>query len=147
MNIGRCYNWMLSEDLISFFGRKWSVIKLILDSGLAHWSRWAYSSFQQKAKRVTQRSDGVDAVMITIPNYMHYPTAKIFLDAGFDVICDKPLTNTIEEASSLGDCAHFLSWRNCEWSGTCRLYALRRRLCSCTSNCLLSVYGYKTIKH
>ena len=64
---------------------------------------------QQKAKRVTQRNDGVDAVMITTPNYMHYPTAKIFLDAGFDVICDKPLTNTIEEASSLGDCAHFLS--------------------------------------
>ena len=25
------------------------------------------------------------------------------------MICDKPLTNTIEEASSLGDCAHFLS--------------------------------------
>jgi predicted dehydrogenase len=49
------------------------------------------------------RDDGVDAVMITTPNNMHYTAAKIFLDAGIDVICDKPLTNTIEEASLLGD--------------------------------------------
>jgi len=73
-----------------------------------------HCSFQQRAKQETQRVGGVDAFMITTQNNMHYPTAKIFLDAGFDVICDKPLTNTIEKASSLGDCAHFLSWCKCE---------------------------------
>ena len=69
-----------------------------------------HCSFQQRAKQETQRVGGVDAIMITTPNNMYYPTGKIFLDPGFDVICDKPLTNTIEKASSLGDCAHFLSW-------------------------------------
>ena len=63
----------------------------------------AYSSFQQMAELEQKRDDGVDAVMITTPNNMHYPAAKTFLDAGIDVICDKPLTNTVEEASLLGD--------------------------------------------
>ena len=71
-------------------------------------------SFQQWAKQETQRVGGVDAVMIRTQNNMYYPAAIIFLDAGFDVICDKPLINTIEEASSLGDCAHFLLCRKCE---------------------------------
>jgi len=73
-----------------------------------------HCSFQQRAKQETQRVGGVDAVMITTQNNMYYPTAIIFLDAGFDVICDKPLTNTIEEASSLADCALFLLCRKCE---------------------------------
>ena len=42
---------------------------------------------------------------------------RAIVDSGtseIDVICDKPPTNTIEEASSLGDCAHFLLCRKCE---------------------------------
>ena len=68
-------------------------------------SNRAYSSFQQMADQETKLENGVDAVMITTPNNMHYLAAKTFLEVGIDVICDKPLTNTIREAYLLGDAA------------------------------------------
>jgi len=37
---------------------------------------------------------------------MHYPVAKAFLEAGFHVICDKPLTTTVEEALDLAAIVH-----------------------------------------
>ena len=52
------------------------------------------------AQAEAQRPDAIDAVMITTPNNMHFSAANVFLEAGFDVICDKPLTNTLEEASA-----------------------------------------------
>ena len=58
----------------------------------------AYLSFEEMAQAEAQRPDAIDAVMITTPNNMHFSAAKVFLEAGFDVICDKPLTNTLEEA-------------------------------------------------
>ena len=61
-----------------------------------------HCSFQQRAKQETQRVGGVDAVMITTPNNMHFPTGKIFLDPGNDVICDKPLTHTIKSVFARG---------------------------------------------
>jgi len=61
----------------------------------------AYHDFDEMVEKELKRSDGVDAVMITTPNNMHYPAAKVFLESGIDVICDKPLTNTIEEAKDL----------------------------------------------
>ena len=60
-----------------------------------------YISFEDMAQAESQRDDGVDAVMITTPNFMHYPSAKTFLDVGIHVLCDKPLVNEIEEADSL----------------------------------------------
>ena len=47
------------------------------------------------------RADGVDVVAIMTPNDSHYEYAVAALDRGFDVICDKPMTNTVEEAESL----------------------------------------------
>lgn len=47
------------------------------------------------------RADGVDAVAIMTPNDSHYAYATAALERGFDVICDKPMTNTVEEAESL----------------------------------------------
>jgi predicted dehydrogenase len=47
------------------------------------------------------RADGVDVVSIMTPNDGHYPYAMAALEAGFDVICDKPMTNTLEEAEAL----------------------------------------------
>jgi predicted dehydrogenase len=43
----------------------------------------------------------VDAVVIVTPNHMHYPVAKTFLDAGIHVMCDKPLTTTVDDAVKL----------------------------------------------
>ena len=64
-----------------------------------------YSSFEEMAVAEASRSDGVDAVMITTPNHVHYPSAKAFLEAGIDVLCDKPLTNEVEEARALVELA------------------------------------------
>jgi len=47
------------------------------------------------------RPDGADAVAIMTPNHLHFPQAMAALDHGFDVICDKPMTNTLAEAEAL----------------------------------------------
>ncbi len=60
-----------------------------------------YTSFEQMAELEVKRDDGVDAVMITTPNHLHYPVARAFLEAGIDVLCDKPLTNEVKEAEDL----------------------------------------------
>jgi predicted dehydrogenase len=60
-----------------------------------------YSSFSEMAEKESQREDGVDAVMITTPNHLHYDAAKAFLEVGIHVLCDKPLTNEIDQAMDL----------------------------------------------
>jgi len=40
-------------------------------------------------------------VMITTPNHAHFAAAAAFLEAGIDIICDKPLTNVLAEAEQL----------------------------------------------
>jgi predicted dehydrogenase len=61
----------------------------------------AYSSYQQMATMEAARQDGIEAVVIVTPNHLHAPVAKAFLDAGIDVICDKPLSATLEQAEDL----------------------------------------------
>lgn len=62
-----------------------------------------YASYGEMATAEAARIDGVDAVMITTPNHVHYDAACAFLDAGIDVLCDKPLTNDVNEARDLID--------------------------------------------
>ena len=47
------------------------------------------------------REDGIDAVAIMSPNDTHYPYSVAALDAGLDVICDKPVSTTAAEACDL----------------------------------------------
>lgn len=47
------------------------------------------------------REDGADAVAIMTPNDTHYPYAAAALDAGFDVVCDKPVTHDFAQACTL----------------------------------------------
>jgi predicted dehydrogenase len=47
------------------------------------------------------RNDRADVVAIMTPNDSHFPLAMAALAAGFDVICDKPMTNTLEQAQTL----------------------------------------------
>ena len=48
-----------------------------------------------------ERDDGVDVVAIMTPNDSHFDYAVAALERGFDVICDKPMTNTGAEAEAL----------------------------------------------
>ena len=43
----------------------------------------------------------IDFVSIVTPNRMHVPVATAFLEAGFNVVCDKPLAFNLEEALAL----------------------------------------------
>jgi predicted dehydrogenase len=61
----------------------------------------AYASFAEMATAEAARENGIDAVAIVTPNHMHHGPAKAFLDAGIHVICDKPMTTTVEEADEL----------------------------------------------
>lgn len=61
----------------------------------------AYTDFAAMAKAEAVREDGIDAVAIVTPNHMHFPVAKAFLERGIHVICDKPLTSTLEDAKTL----------------------------------------------
>ncbi|MDZ4391664.1 Gfo/Idh/MocA family protein, partial [Cypionkella sp.] len=51
------------------------------------------------------RTDRVDAVAICTPNFTHYPIARALIEAGFDVICEKPLTATLADAIALEELA------------------------------------------
>jgi predicted dehydrogenase len=61
----------------------------------------AYGSFSDMAKAEATRPDRIDAVAIVTPNHLHYAPAKAFLEGGIHVICDKPLTTTLEDAIDL----------------------------------------------
>ncbi|MDB5473387.1 MAG: Gfo/Idh/MocA family oxidoreductase, partial [Devosia sp.] len=60
-----------------------------------------YTSYEEMARAEAARPDGIEAVSIVTPNHMHYGPAKAFLEAGIHVICDKPLTSTLEDARKL----------------------------------------------
>ncbi len=53
---------------------------------------------QEAALPATER---IDFVSIVTPNNTHFEAARTFLEAGFHVICDKPMTFTLEEAKKL----------------------------------------------
>jgi predicted dehydrogenase len=61
----------------------------------------AYGSFAEMAAAEAKRKDRIDAVAIVTPNHLHYAPAKAFLEAGIHVICDKPLTTTLNDALDL----------------------------------------------
>lgn len=61
----------------------------------------SYGTYQELIAGEKDRADRVDAVAICTPNFTHYPIAKALIEAGFDVICEKPLTATLEDAVAL----------------------------------------------
>lgn len=61
----------------------------------------SYTSYAEMARAEAARPDGIEAVAVVTPNDLHFPVAKAFLEAGIHVICDKPVTATLEEAEAL----------------------------------------------
>jgi predicted dehydrogenase len=60
-----------------------------------------YSDFREMAKAEAKRADGIEVVSIVTPNHMHYTAAKVFIEAGIHVVCDKPLSLNLKEALTL----------------------------------------------
>lgn len=62
-----------------------------------------YGSYEEMAEKESQlpEEERIDFVSIVTPNFLHHPVAKKFIEAGFHVVCDKPMTKTVEEAEEL----------------------------------------------
>lgn len=63
---------------------------------------WAEMLEREKALPEDQR---IEVVSIVTPNHMHAPPAIAALEAGFDVIIDKPLADTLTNARAIADAA------------------------------------------
>ncbi len=70
-----------------------------LELGLA--SDRSYTSVQEMLETESARQDGADVIAIMTPNDSHFEYAMAALELDFDVICDKPMTNTLQEAEAL----------------------------------------------
>lgn len=62
-----------------------------------------YSSFQEMIRTESGKPEGekIDYILVVTPNHVHYEPAKMALEAGIPVFCEKPLTVTLEESDSL----------------------------------------------
>jgi predicted dehydrogenase len=63
----------------------------------------AYGAWQEMLEKESALPDGerIDYVSIVTPNHVHFEPAKAFIDAGFNVIMDKPMVHTGEQAQAL----------------------------------------------
>jgi predicted dehydrogenase len=62
----------------------------------------AYGDIPSMLAAERDRQDGIDAVAVMTPNDDHYGHSRAAIDAGYDVISDKPITRTLSEAQDLG---------------------------------------------
>ena len=60
-----------------------------------------YTDWREMLDKEAARPDRIDAVVIATPPRLHCPIAKAFLERGFDVIGEKPLTHDLNEARAL----------------------------------------------
>jgi predicted dehydrogenase len=62
-----------------------------------------YGSFEEMADREASLPEGerIDFVSIVTPNNTHFAIAKSFIERGIHVVCDKPMTTTLEDAEEL----------------------------------------------
>ena len=62
-----------------------------------------YNDFEEMidAESKIDLSEKIEAVCILTPNFLHFPMAKKFLENGFHVICEKPLSISLKQAQEL----------------------------------------------
>ena len=61
----------------------------------------AYGDWQDMLKGEKKQKDRIDLVTVATPNSTHFEITKSFLEAGFHVLCEKPMTMTIQEAEEI----------------------------------------------
>jgi predicted dehydrogenase len=61
----------------------------------------AYRSVAEMVATESVRSDSADIIGVLTPNHSHFEYAMMAVQHGFNVICDKPMTNTVEQAQAL----------------------------------------------
>lgn len=61
----------------------------------------SYGTIDDMIAQEKKRADPIDAIAIMTPNDTHYAYARAAVDAGLDVVCDKPVTHDFAEAADL----------------------------------------------
>ena len=64
-----------------------------------------YKNYEEMAVEEGKQLEPIDFVVIVTPNSTHYSIAKVFLENGINVVCDKPLTVTSDQARELKELA------------------------------------------
>ena len=74
----------------------------------------AYGDWQEMLAGERNRQDRVNLVTVATPNAAHFEIAKALIEAGFSVLCEKPMTMTIEEGEEIVRVAA-TSGKICAW--------------------------------
>ena len=61
----------------------------------------AYGDWHEMLTNETKREDRIELVTVATPNSTHFEITKAFLEAGFNVLCEKPMTMTVEEGEEI----------------------------------------------
>ena len=61
----------------------------------------AYGDWREMLAAESQRPDRIDLVTVATPNATHFEISRAFLKAGFHVLCEKPMTMTVEEGEEI----------------------------------------------
>ena len=61
----------------------------------------AYGNWQEMLEGERNRPDRIDLVTVATPNSTHFEITKAFLEAGFHVLCEKPMTMTVAEGEEI----------------------------------------------
>jgi len=64
-------------------------------------SERAYGDWREMLAAERDRPDRLDLVTVATPNSTHFEITKAFLEAGFNVLCEKPMTMTVEEGEDI----------------------------------------------
>lgn len=65
----------------------------------------AYGGWEEMLQAEKKRDDKVDLVTVATPNSTHFEITKSFLENGFHVLCEKPMTMTVEEGEEIVEIA------------------------------------------
>jgi predicted dehydrogenase len=65
----------------------------------------AYGDWQELLEKEKQRPDRVDLVTVATPNATHFEITRALLQAGFNVLCEKPMTTTVAEGAQIVEAA------------------------------------------
>lgn len=61
----------------------------------------AYGDWREMLAAERARADRLDLVTVATPNATHFEITKAFLEAGFNVLCEKPMTMTVDEGEEI----------------------------------------------
>lgn len=61
----------------------------------------AYGDWKEMLAGERNRADRIDLVTVATPNSTHFEITKAFLESGFHVLCEKPMTMTVEEGEEI----------------------------------------------